>query len=268
MDKKLVAAVAVALAGTSQFALAQAPSPATGLKFTVGVKAWANTWETSINNDGTDTGTNIISTTSKNKLAAIPSVSARWGNWVASYSYFTKTKYDFKDYTQVYNSTGAVGGPSSVARTHTSAERKEQDFNIGYFVTPALAVTLGYKEVRQKYTQTQTDISLFPGASETGTGETKYKGYAVGLLGSAPLGASGLFLYGNGAIGPTKATGLGSADAKGWYGSSELGLGMGLANNFTVTAGVKYQILDVKVNGDQRGRDTTSGFILGANYTF
>src|SRR6266581_989601 len=237
------------------------------LKFSLGLKLWANTWETSFANNDPSTGTNVISSTSDYKIAAIPSFSVRYKDFVASMGYFTKTSYSFKDFSDMTNL--ACCGPKEVT-TAVSAKRDELDVNFGYFVAPQLAVTLGYKSVNQTYTVTNSAPGvIFTPA--TFTSKTKNTAPTIGILSFAPLGG-GFTLYGNGAYGPMKSKIEGGGSAKGSYQSTELGVARGFGNTgLSASLGYKVQIIDVKdtvTTGDQRARDTTNGFILGVTYTF
>jgi len=138
--------------------------------FTVGVKAWATTWSTwaldqkPYNSASYQT---VASLESDTAIAVIPLVSVRSGKWFVSGSYMTKTKYEL--------TAAEPAGPLQ----HAIGVRSEVDANIGYSIVPGLAITAGYKELKQQFGST-----------------FKWSGPTVGLALSAPLGSSGLGVYG------------------------------------------------------------------------
>jgi hypothetical protein len=232
---------------------------------TLGVKAWYNTWEKSGRFcDSTQSGSCIPSETAGPKLALIPALSLRYKNFFASGGYFTKTSYDFPTFSNVQN----IGGTPTIVRNTTTGERSEYDVNLGYFVLPTVGITLGYKNIKQEFTQ----VVSTPTTTTTFHNSFKQNGPTLGLVASAPIG--GRFnLYGNGAFGPSKYST--STNSSGYYYSTELGIAYGATDHIAVTLGAKYAVLDFSGpttaggNGkEQRLRDVTSGFILGASYTF
>jgi hypothetical protein len=76
-----------------------------------------------------------------NHFAVIPQASVRYGNFLGSVSYFANT---------TYNLTGAYD-PESGSALPISALRRELDGNIGYYVLPSVAVTIGYKRIEQTF---------------------------------------------------------------------------------------------------------------------
>jgi len=270
-SKKLAGAVSLALGLGAGSALAQQKD----LTFTVGLKAWGNTWETGQVNTGfVGGGSNSNSFTSGTKWSTIPSVAVKYKDFFISGSQFTNTSYSFPPQTSLgFAPAAAAATPNTQT---TVADRKEMDFNIGWYFVPQVAVTLGYKEVKQKYTS-RFSPAAFTAFNSTGT--TTNKAFTAGIQGSAPIGNSGFFLYGNGASSlgnGMKATfsGFGCTagtcpDNKGWYASSELGFGYALPVGVTLTLGYKYQVIDLAAtNTNQRARDITTGFIGGVAYTF
>lgn len=230
---------------------------------TIGVKGWAHTWETGNLNDDPSTGTNVT-VGAADKVSVIPSLSMRFGRFFISAGYFVKTEYEFEKTSDRVNLTCC--GNVTVTEEQ-KAEREEYDLNIGWFVHPQLAITVGYKRVDQTYTNTFTAPGVIFAPGEPST--TKNTGFTVGLLGSAPLGG-GFALYGNMAIGPMKAEFEGGGEEpKGTYQSSEFGLAYGFGGA-AITFGYKVQVIDLERDGTfpQRLRDTTNGFVAGISYTF
>jgi hypothetical protein len=222
----------------SHAALAQDP----GVSVSLGVRAWYTQWSTFSYLTDANGVDNIALTqvSAGDKLALVPVLSARYGNFVGSMSMLPATRFNFVD-----------GG---------SGTRREYDLNLGYTVLPGLNLTLGYKKVSQR------------------DGEYRYEpgGVVLGLSGSAPL-ASGFALYGSLAVGKLKTPQSGGDkvvkfDAD--YRLTEVGLAYALVGGqasprWTLSAGYRMQVMSSKeAFGLHDGRDTTQGFTLGAIATF
>jgi hypothetical protein len=135
---------------------------------------WETTWEswivvpTPFNGGSRE----VIETINSNtKLAVIPQLSVRYGNWLGTVSALTSTDYSL---TPSWGSS-------------LSASRYEIDGNFGYYVLPGLALTVGYKQIEQKF-----------------GGTFKWHGPTVGGSGTAGLG-HGFSLYGTVGVGFMKA---------------------------------------------------------------
>jgi len=247
--------LAAAMFATMTCAAADAFAQEDKVTITLGLRAWLNEWETwfAPNNPGV----NVISDTSKSKLAVIPSVTVKYKDYFASAGYFTKTSYNFPSYTE------SVGG--AIVQTSPSAERQEFDLNFGWYFVPRVALTVGYKRVRQDITTSTTGVG-FNGVPFT----TKwtYNAPTIGIAASAPI-ADRVALYGNGAIGPVTVTVNGSKPGtSATYSASEFGVAWQAASNFTATLGFKYQIIEQKPSSGLAQRDISSGWVLGGLYTF
>lgn len=217
---------------------------------TIGLKVWNAWWQTGVTNSGVF-GNNALQLTSNGTPAVIPSLTVKYKDYFINGSYFTATNFGFPSYTDA---------PGLVTTT-LSAKRTEADVNVGWYFIPQVAVTLGYKEVKQDYST----------AGVAGISTSKYTTPTIGVSGSAKIGESGAFMYGNGVHGlSVRASGNGFAGVAfggGKYSGSELGFGWQFAQGVTATLGYKYQTLSGFYNG-VRGNDITSGFIGGVNYTF
>ena len=108
-------------------ALAQDP----GVSVSVGARAWYTEWTTFSYFVDENTNENLALTqvSASSELAIIPIVSVRYRDFVGSISGIPSTDFSFDD--------------------GSSGTREEFDANIGYFVMPGLALTLGYKKVSQ-----------------------------------------------------------------------------------------------------------------------
>jgi len=231
---------------------------------TLGLKAWLNQWESWIS--PSNLGGNVISETSNLKLAPIPSVSFKYRDFFVSSSYFAKTSYKFPTYDELNPTTG-------LTTTTFKADRKEFDLNFGWYFVPRLAVTLGLKQVDQDFTITRTG-SGFSGAP--GVAKYKYAMPTVGITGSAPI-SDRFAMYGTGAWGPAVATtinGTKNSNYSGFYNASEFGLAWLAAQNFTMTLGYKYQIIQNKIKSSDPildglvYRDVTDGWAIGGLLSF
>ena len=233
------------------------------VKVSIGLKAWNNTWEsgTPLHDGG------MGSFTAGEQLSLVPSIGIRWKDFLVSASYFNKTSYSFTDYRDKV--TFDNGTFSEIIST--KADRDEYDINIGYFVLPGVAVSLGYKEVKQKYHIIFTGDA---GPFDVGTQTTTLSTPTLGIQASSKIGDTPFFMYGSGAmsIGDSlKAEFENGSSVTGWYSAAELGLGYAFPSGIVFTLGVKSQFMDVKMDTSgltQRARDITSGLIAGIAYTF
>lgn len=231
----------------------------------LGLRAWSNSWTSWDVYPPTAVGGQTIpgaseNFTSGNRVVAIPTVSVRHRDFLFSGSHFASTRYAFD------------GNSGSF-----SAHRKETDGLVGYYVLPTLALTLGYKEVKQDF---------------GGSAKFKYSGPIVGAVGSAPL-TSGFSLYGNFGYGKIKAhlpltdaSGRSKLDAD--YLLGEVGLAYSIdtrsmmpsAKGLALTLGYRSQVLatqDYRLrlsttsstpNRSTQLRDTTEGLTLGVSVSF
>ncbi len=240
----------------------------------LGLKVWANDWSTFVVNDDAANGTSITGFTSDSPTAAfLPTITFKYKNFFLNAGAFTSGTYKFPDSSQSFN-LACCG--NKVVTTSQSAKRDEFDINLGWFFHPRLAATIGYKEVKQKYTTTFSAPGVvFPASPES---TTTYKIPTIGLLGNAPLGDdSRLFIYGIGAWGPSISVTYDQCSScntpSGWYGTAETGLGYAFSRNILGTLGFKTQTIHQTTKSnfgrpDQVADDTTYGLIGGITFTF
>ncbi|MEK7383627.1 MAG: hypothetical protein AAB262_10140, partial [Elusimicrobiota bacterium] len=140
-----------------------------------------------------------------------------------------------------------------------TASRTETDVNLGYYITPNILTTVGYKNVEQKYTE-KINATTYP------TTKTHYNGFTVGVGGSAALGG-GFALYGNGAFGymDQTYTPASSKDAA-VYEASEVGIAWRAPSVFSASLGYKFQYLTSR--GAIDAADVSRGYIMGLNLSF
>ncbi len=218
------------------------PSPARkDFSVTVGLKAWANEWQSW--NDPGSAGMGTAKATAIN-----PSVTIKYKDFFVSGGFMPKKTYDV---------------PSSLNGVTTQASRKEMDLSVGYYVHPQLALTLGYKQITQTW----------------GTVDYVWKIPAVGLSAAAPLQGTNVFMYGNAAIGWASVSTNPASKAVVWnykggtYTTTEVGLGYAITPSFRLTGGYKYQVCptstEVLLNATRiTVTDSTRGFVFGGSYTF
>lgn len=154
------------------------------LAILIGTKVWYNTWSLPIafSSTGKPADSDMIASfKSENKLSTIPQLGFKFKDFMLTSGYFTKTKYTFgtqkidqyyvPDITGLYPalvSLNGMNGTISQAIINTdsttplaikvpisispSADRSEFDMNLGYYLTPNIALTLGYKQIKRNYT--------------------------------------------------------------------------------------------------------------------
>ncbi|HYL88429.1 MAG TPA: hypothetical protein VEU32_06640 [Burkholderiales bacterium] len=241
----------------------------------LGLKVWANDWSTFSVYDDPVSGTHVTGYTSDSPVAALlPTITFKYKNFFINAGYFTSGTYNFPQFSELQN-LGAFG--TKLVTSKATAKRDEFDINLGWQFHPRLAATIGYKEVRQKYSFTNTAPGVpFQNPFES---KTTYKIPTIGLLGNAPLGDdSRLFIYGIGAWGPSISVTFspscnGCNTPSGWYGTAETGIGYAFSKNWLGTLGFKTQTIHQTTKSqvgapDQVADDTTYGFIGGITFAF
>jgi hypothetical protein len=239
----------------------------------IGMKFWFNTWQSANGSFGPQQGTNVQAYVSDSNMAVIPSISLKIKDFFISTSYLGAPEYTFPTYSDTILITS---GPTTTAYTlnhKTTAKRTESDTNIGWYVSPNLALTVGYKIVTQEITDKRTGTGL---TSRTQVDKPTYSGPTIGFIGSVPVG-EGFGLFGNLALGKLDMKyegGTTTYDAD--YVSTEIGIGYkkkSLPLSFTV--GYRFQSIEQKLPSYQIGGpgtpvspDVTKGFTFGINLIF
>jgi hypothetical protein len=158
-----------------------APVVAEELQFTVGAKIWANEWTSWTPVQTSSAPIDVIQSISSNThVAVIPQVNVFYGRWLAAASYFVGT-----DYSLGGDINPVVPGQLSAL----IATRKEADANVGYYLLPGLALTLGYKQIQQNFVHVANPEFY------------KWTGPTIGVLASAPLQGGPFAMYGTFAYG-------------------------------------------------------------------
>lgn len=149
-----------------------------------GLRTWAATWDLPVfTRLGVTSSANqpviikdVEQRINSTRIAPIPFLGVRYGNFIASASYLARTGF---------GSNGLL--PSDV-------RRDELDLTLGYYVLPQLTLSVGYKTAKLDRISPVTD------------GGSKTDGILVGMSGSVPLdGSTRLSLYGNFAYGLGRA---------------------------------------------------------------
>lgn len=230
---------------------------------TVGAKVWNNKWTSWDYYPPIATLPGASENfTSSSQSTLIPSLALRYKDFLVTGSVFSRQEYEF---------VGSNGTPFK-------AKRDETDLHFGYYVLPTLALTLGYKTVKQDF----------------GASTFKYNGPIIGAAASAPL-TQNYSLYGNFGYGAMKAefpagftdnSGRNKLDADYYLG--EVGVAysfdvksfISAAKAMTATLGYRNQTLATQgfavgtdatkpaLSRSTELRDNTEGLVLGMSLTF
>jgi hypothetical protein len=201
------------------------------LDFTIGVKLWAAEWSSwQPVQAGNSSNISLVQSIAANTtIAPIIQGSLRYGRWITAASYFIDTSYSLG---------GSIDTGTGVLRT-LPASRHEVDANVGYFLVPGFAATLGYKQIEQNF----------------GGSPYKWSGPTVGLSGGAPVYRSlsmyATFAYGHLNLSAPVPDASGSTSGSADYILGELGLSYGFDTplrplSLTVTLGYRIQIVSTR----------------------
>jgi hypothetical protein len=233
MSMKACIAITAALLACANTARAQDD----GISVSAGLKAWSTSWSGFTYTEVAGQPSLLTPVEAGSKLVTIPSLSVRWGSLVGSVSGYASTDFNF---------------PSG------TVSRQETDLNLGWLVTPGLALSAGYKRLSQR-------------------GAFRYEpaGPVLGASASAPLTGT-LALYGNlgfGRLETPASRNNNDVQFKVDYQLGEVGLSWALpVDRFVgalhLTLGYRTQVIVSKdagigVQAGQDGRDLTQGFTLG-----
>lgn len=281
--KKTTAVLAVSFvlgALCARTAGAQVLAPDTYL--TIGAKVWHADWQSyvpSTYGGVGPTGARVVGDSvneveAKAKTEAFPFFSVRHKNVFVSFSH-AHFANDF------YVATSPVllpGGQTLITSRNEHLQRRESDLNLGYFVTPEVALVLGYKDALE------SRDTVLGAAASTPLARTSAHVLLFGSAGSFPV-AGALRFYTQAAYGPGRLSitfadpALGSFSPAGRYLIGEIGLTYPVCrkadgtSNATVSLG--YRTQSVRTDGSaglfQSGartlRDVRDGAILSVNVT-
>jgi len=271
--------VQLALARTSseptRLALAQTPGQqptdrtvqvANDLHFTVGYRAWFNSWTTPGKvRLGGIFGAIPLETTS-DAIGSIPTVGVRYKDFFVSASGFFAN-----DYTADLVRLGNVNFDQH-------SKRREADVNVGYYIHPWIALSAGYKHIGMDVTIQGIPSNLFEASY-------RYNGPTLGAAVSIPIPEggllpSGLTVYGNGAGGylwthGNTQNGASLVSNHAFYSVLEGGLAYKIPRlPVALTGGYKFQAVNMHyksqessaLGGKNSGTDVMRGPILGVSY--
>ena len=261
MSKKMWVAGLVAV-GMMSASFAYAEGEGGDWRFTLSAKSWSEAWSgwnyvgdfRGATGRAADPGTLI--NTSDRGSALITGATVRYKDMFVNMNNSASTSYTFPT---AYDGVSTTLG--------TTASRAEKDLNLGFYLSPQLALTLGTKTVELTYDPTSVWTHSFN---------------TVGLSGSARIRESSFFMYENGALsisGDTTVSFTATNYTKGTpdYKSLEGGLGWAATKNLIFTAGYKFQDVQLPLTFVNpvlgsvltiNTRDTTEGFIFGVAVTF
>jgi hypothetical protein len=270
----LVLMLTLLLAAAPSMAAEQSTQVGKDVTLAIGLKFWFNEWQSANGSFGPQQGLNVQTYVSDANVAFIPSISVKIKDFFISTSYLGAPEYTFPEYTDTIVLTSGGTTTGYTLKHNTTAKRTESDTNLGWYVTPNLALTVGYKIVSQEITDKQSGTGLI---STTQVSKPTYQGPTIGFLGSVPVG-EGFGLYGNLALG--KLNMQYEADKNTTYHadyvSTEIGVGYkekSMPLSFTI--GYRFQSIEQKMPNYQIGTsgvpvspDVTKGFTFGMNFIF
>jgi hypothetical protein len=259
----------------ARLALAQTPGQQPGdrtaqmgddLHFTVGYRAWFNSWTTPGKVVlGSQFGAVRLETTS-DAIGSIPTVGVRYKDFFASASGFFANDYT-ADLIRVSN-----------VNFDQHSKRREADVNVGYYIHPWIALSAGYKHIGMDITIQGVPSNIFEASYS-------YNGPTLGAAVSIPLPEggllpSGLTVYGNGAGGylwthGNRQNGANTVSNHSFYSVLEGGLAYKFASlPVALTGGYKFQALNMHYKsqessalaGRNSGTDVMRGPIIGVSY--
>lgn len=259
-------------------AVVESDSPTKDWGFAIGLKTWMNEWDLPISNRlenaaGTERSFAVYHLQSSTEVAFMPAFIARYKNFFVGGSFLPNTDYSFDTlnaHGQALYTQGVLVGVGEMVYD-VEGEREEWDVNLGYLITPNLAVSLGYKIIEREYTFNTTFNSYYGVLANTSlpvSTTTTFSSNApiIGLAASLPVGKNFNF-YGN------LAYGILGGDVDGNYYLGELGVDYtlpleGYVSAVSFSGGYRFQRLDLDVGGGADSSDTTSGFTLGIRALF
>lgn len=269
----LVLMLALLAAAGPSMAAEQSSALGKDVTLAIGMKFWFNTWQSAQGSTGSQQGSNVQTYVSDPNVAFIPSISLKIKDFFISTSYMGAGEYTFPEYSDTIVIGSAPTYTAYTLNHKTTAKRTESDTNIGWYVTPNLAFTLGYKVVTLEITDKRSGTGL---TSRTVVDKPTYAGPTIGFMGSVPVG-EGFGLFGNLALGKMDMEyegGTTTYDAD--YVSTEIGIGYKEKSvPLSFTLGYRFQSIEQKLPSYQIGGagtpispDVTKGFTFGINLIF
>ena len=222
-------------------------------KVTLGLKAWANSWDETIDYiDGTSNSYDMGSA-----FMLGPSLNVKLGKVFLGATYLkSMSDYEAKDWS--YPGSGDT----------MTFERKDLDITLGVMFVPYFGMFVGYKTVDAPATYSDP----FYGITNESVGTWKLKGPGIGILGNIPLGRAAA-IYGNLAFLSLKqefalsgGSTVPSYDLTGIAG--EVGVAFAFTESLSANIGFKAQSFSGDNEAGDTVDDTFKGLTLGLNYSF
>ena len=240
--------------------------------YALGLKTWMNEWSLPMKLGSYNTdGSAILQFESDSEFTFIPTFMVRYRKFFIGGSYMPKTEYEFSMQSVPSSRYNIYGREiKEDLNIDVSAERKEWDLNLGYMITPNIALSIGYKSLSRSY-DAQASFSAAGFEDEDIDIAPLDESLSAPILGlSAVFPIKGkLNLYSN------FAYGFINGDADGYYYLGELGINyvfpltQKMVSAVILNLGYRFQRVDLDYNypaGAQN--DITSGFNLGVTAPF
>jgi len=267
LKKAIAMSIALPMSiGLGQSAIADETGGLAGFSASVGLKTWVNVWDVP-----SDELNQILSFRSESEVVLIPVLSFRYNNFFISGSYFPETDYGLGKQT-IYGRYEGLPEITSYSGRF-SAERSEWDINVGYYLSPFLVVTAGYKKIERSFAVELTEIVYSP-LGTSYSFDNKTDGFTIGIAGVAPLQGK-LGIYGNLVLGWLETSEKGKDNFDSDYRLGELGFlyssrfdQIPMLNAASIYAGYRFQAVKDDMPIGNGADDTTEGFVLGVNLTF
>jgi hypothetical protein len=279
MNNKLRVAAILGFLTQLPVALAQ-ETVASQIQVSIGVKGWNSSWLSylpSVYTGFTPAGTpgladSIDAVEGTRETDVLPAIGIRYKDFLLSGSYARYTG----DFQALHSSVIDPSGQNILTTRTDHLSRKESDLAVGYYITPNIALSLGYKYATEDRA-TRLGISGTSSLTLTST----VRGILAGAAASFPI-QGGLRFYGHFGYGPAKVKTefagptMARIDANGRYLISEIGLNYSLpfSNALVkgVSAGLGYRSQSFRTRSegpayrDRRDfRDVKDGIVLSLN---
>jgi hypothetical protein len=269
---------------TAVCANAQAQGNVPDTQFTIGMKAWHASWlsyipatYTGVSAGGTPAiGDSVNESEGQSHTDFMPLISVRHKNFFVSLSHAR-----FSSHFPVSTSPIVTpAGQTLITSRNDHFTRRESDLNVGYSITPEVAIAIGYKEAVEN-----RDTSLGISPQAVPVVKTTARGLLLGAIGSFAV-YDKLRFYTQAAYGPARLK-LVFADpafgtnfkTTGRYLIGEIGLSYPVFANPSGFGGailsLGYRTQTVKTDSNvglfrdaRKLRDIRDGAILSLNYTF
>lgn len=258
---------------------AQAQSSST-TQFSIGTKVWRASWlsylpaaYTGIGANGAPAvGDSVNAVEGTDHTDILPQLGIRYGKFFASASYGRFSS----DFNVLTSPVILPSGQTLITARTDHFKRRESDLNVGYAITPEVALAIGYKDA----TETR-DTSLGVAPQRTPLLTTKVRGVLIGAFGSFAVYEK-LRVYGQAGYGPARLKLrfndplLGNTKANGRYLIGELGLSYPVYSSASgygnATAAIGYRTQTVKTDSyasifqeSRELRDVRDGVVLSLN---